>query len=508
MQSTNADPVSFPHRWRRLATLAACLLLSLAAGCGGGGGGVSNAGDTSTGSGSSGGTGTGTGTGSGGTTTSPTLPVATGNGVTVLVGSGGTLPTGATRVATPAAVGWSSLPAGSVVLITPGTYAGVTTITAVGTSANPVVVTAYDPTNPPVLTDSVDFQGAAWVQVSYMVVQAPTYAGFIIRLGSNHLTVSDSTVNLGTDGVNITDGAGTGHSILRNTFTGSSIDGIYAEVDSDPAERTLIQHNTVARSGVHGIELRASHYQVEYNTVSASGQTSGGASGIHVYSGSASEGSGSDNWVRYNTSYANLDTIAYDGNGIEIDQWCNGNTVAFNQVWGNDGDGILVYDGSNNIIQNNTAWSNGVDSGHRRAARDEIGITGTSAATVSGNHVWNNIGVATRTAVSALHIDDDAVAGGNLIGANLLANTAGATVMLWTDSLTEQTAAQIDAVTAISGNVVAIPSFANTADPLDGGLKLTALPALPGLIPTGLADLAGAMPAVGDAFFGAYYTVP
>jgi parallel beta-helix repeat protein len=511
MQSMNPDPVSFTPSRRRLATLAACLVLALAAGCGGGGGGgVTNAGDSSTGSGSSGGTGTGTGTGtgSGGTTTSPALPVATGSGVTVLVGSGGTLPSGATRVATLAAVGWSALPAGSLVLVAPGTYTGVTTITTVGTSANPVVVTAYDPTDPPVLTDSVDFQGAAWVQVSHVVVQAPTYAGFIIRLGSNHLTVSDSTVNLGTDGVNITDGAGTGHSILRNTFADSSIDGIYAEVDSDPTERTLIQHNSVVRSGVHGIELRASHYQVEYNTVSGSGQTSGGASGIHVYSGSASEGSGADNWVRYNSSYANLDTVAYDGNGIEIDQWCNGNTVAFNQVWGNDGDGILVYDGSNNVIQNNTAWSNGVDSGHIRAARDEIAITGTSAATVNGNHVWNNIGVATRAAVSALHIDDNAVAGGNLIGANLLANTAGGTVMFWTDSLTEQTAAQIDAVTGISGNVVATPSFANTADPLAGGLKLTALPALSGLIPTGLADLAGATPAVGDAFFGAYYTVP
>jgi parallel beta-helix repeat protein len=434
--------------------------------------------------------------------------VATGSGRTYLVGTGGTLPTGATRVATPTAVPWTALPAGSLVLISAGTYAGVTTITAVGTAANPIVVTAYDPATPPVLSNSVDFQGSAWVQVSHVTVQAPTYAGFIIRRASHHLTVSDSIVNNAFAGVNITDAAGTGHRILRNTFADSVVDGINAEVNSNPAERTLIQYNTIVRSGVHGIEVRASHYQVEYNTVSGSGQTSGGASGIHVFSGSTSEDSGDDNWIRYNTSYANLDTLAYDGNGIEIDHWCNANTVAFNQVWGNDGAGIIVYDGSNNVVQNNTAWNDGVDSGHMMAMRGEIVVSGTAPATAAGNRVWNNIASSTRVAVSALHIDPNAVSGGNTIGANLLYNAAGGPVLRWTDSATRQTALLIDSTTGTSGNVVAAPAFANTAAPLSAGLRLTALPPLHGVLPTGLLDLAGLSAVNGDAFFGAYFTLP
>ena len=498
----------------RWATVLCSLMLCLATGCGGGGGAASSpsASDTSGSTGStSGGSDTGGTTGSSGggsASDTATLPVATGAGATYVVGTGGSLPAGATRVAALTSIDWGTLPAGSVVLVTPGTYAGVTTITTVGTAANPVVVTAYDSTHPPVLTDSIDLQGAAWVQLSHLAIQAPTYAGFIIRLGSNHVTVSDSSVSGAFAGVNITDAAGTGHRILRNVISDSVVDGIDVEVNSDPAERTLIQHNTITRSGTHGIEVRGSHYQVEYNIVSASGQTSGGASGIHLFSGSPSEDSGDDNWVRYNLSYANVDTRAYDGNGIEADQWCDGNTIAFNQVWGNDGAGIILYDASRNVVQNNTAWSNGVDSGGMMATRGEIVVSGTAAATVVGNHVWNNIGASTRAAVSALYVDSRAVSGGNTIGANFLDNAAGGPVLRWTDSSTKQTAAAIDTITGIAGNLVAAPAFANTAAPLSDGLRLATLPALTGLVPTGLVDFAGASPASGDAFFGAYYTAP
>ena len=76
------------------------------------------------------------------------------------------------------------------------------------------------------------------------------------------------------------------------------------------------------------------------NRSSGSGQASGGTSGIHLYSGSSAEDSGDDNLVRWNMSYANKDIVAVDGNGIEVDQWCDGNTVAYNVAWGNDGAGL------------------------------------------------------------------------------------------------------------------------------------------------------------------------
>ena len=407
------------------------------------------------------------------------------------------------------AVPWATLPAGSEVLVSPGSWSGVTTITAVGTQAAPIVVTAADPANPPVLTNSVDFQHAAYVQVSHVTVQSPTYAGFVIRLGSHHITVADSTINHAPMGISITGAAGTGHQLLRNTIADSATHGISVDVNADPAERTLIEHNTVLRSGQHGMEIRASHYEIEHNTVTASGQASGGTSGIHLYSGSSSEDSGDDNLVRWNLSDANRDTVAVDGNGIEVDQWCDGNTVAYNVTWGNDGAGVIVYDGSNNVIEGNTAYGNGLDPSHTHVALGQIIVSGTAAATARGNHVWNNVAASTLAGVPAMYVDSRAVSGGNTIGPNLYANGAGGTLLRWTDSATRQTAALIDATVGVVGSVVGLPAFASPTTPLTGGLHLTAQPALKGTTPAaGDVDITGATVQSGWAFFGAYWTAP
>jgi parallel beta-helix repeat protein len=547
----------------RLAALSAAVAAScLAAGCGGGGAGAatttqttasdgaagettSGAGSTSAGSTTSTSTGGGTapgGTGSSGTsaagdgsattadadatdpdtlatiqntgardtvaaiTADPATTSATGAKVYAVGGS--SAPAGAIHVATMAAVPWATLPAGSAVVVAAGTYPGVTTIAAVGTQAAPITITAADPAHPPVFTNSFDFQHASHVQLSHVTVQSPAYAGVIVRQGSDHVVVSDSTIRNAPVGLTITDGAGTGHQFLRNLVVASVAHGISVEVNADPAERTLIAHNTVTGSGQHGMEIRASHYQIEYNTVAGSGAGGGGGvSGIHVYSGGPTEDSGDDNLVRYNLAYGSLDPVAFDGNGIEIDQWCDGNTVAYNQVWGNDGAGIIVYDGSGNLVQNNTAWGDGLDSGHSHVARGEIVVSGTAAATVHGNRVWNNVASSTIAAVPALYVDSRAVAGGNAIGANLYWNAAsGGLVVRWTDGLYKQTAALIDATTGVPGSVVAAPAFANTTTKLSNGLRLTKAPALPGLMPAGQSDFAAVAATAGQAWLGAYFT--
>ena len=483
-------PISSPVSKKRFPlVLAATLTLGLLAGCGGGGASQS--------SGTTGTTGT---TGSGGTVTTAAAVYVVGSAA---------LPAGATRVATLAAVPWSSLPAGSQVLVSPGAWSGVTTITATGTRAAPIVVTAADTADPPVLSDSVDFQHAGYVQLTHVTVQSPTYAGVIIRLASHHITVADSTINAAPVGISITDGAGTGHQLLRNTIADSANHGISVEVNADPAERTLIAHNQVMRSGQHGIEVRASHYQVDANTVSASGQAGGGTSGIHLYSGSASEDSGDDNLVRWNLSYANQDAVAADGNGIEVDQWCDGNTVAYNLVWANDGAGVIVFDGSDNIVQGNTAWGNGLDPGRTHVALGQIIVSGTAAATVQGNQVWDNLAASTLAGVPAIYVDSRAVAGVNAVGPNFYANAAGGTLLRWTDAATRQAAALIDATTGTTGNLVATPAFADPAHPLAGGLRLASAPALPGRAPAAdQLDLAGALPPSGGSYFGAYFTAP
>ncbi len=421
---------------------------------------------------------------------------------------GGTVtPTGAIHVASMMAVPWATLPAGSSVLVAAGSYSGVSTITATGTRALPITITAADPAHPPIFGNSFDFQRSSYVQVSHVYVQSPTYAAFIVRNASNHITVSDSTISRAPVGISVTDGAGTGHQFLRNVISASVTHGISVDVNADPAERTLIQRNTVLSSGQHGMEIRASHYQVEYNTVGYSGYAGGGGiSGIHVYRGTQTEDSGADNLVRYNLAYNSIDRVAVDGNGIEVDQWCNGNTVAYNQVWGNDGAGIIVFDGSTNLVQNNTAWDDNVDTGHTHVSKGEIIVSGTLAANVRGNHVWNNIAYSTRPAVPALYVDTRAVSGGNTIGANLYWNSGtSGQIVRWTDSTIQQTAAAVDALTGVGGSVVAAPLFSNTAAKLTGGLRLSQPTPQPGLMPAGQSDYAGVAAKAGQTYLGAYF---
>jgi hypothetical protein len=474
--------------------LAVWILLSagLMTACGGGGGTtpavVDNSGDT----------GDGSGTG------------ATGGSVFV-VGSAAALPAGATRVAQLTDVPWASLPAGSTVIVSAGSFAGPVTVTAQGSASAPIVVRADDVAHPPVLSNSMDFQQAAWVQVSGLVVQSPTYAGFVIRLGSHHITVADSVVRAAPMGVNITDGAGTGHAILRNRIEDSATNGIGVDgINADTADRTLIQHNTVLRSGHHGLEIRGSNYQIEHNEVTLSGQTIGGTSGIHLYSRSADDNTGDGNLVRYNRSHGNLDRLAHDGNGIQVDQWCDGNTVAFNLAWDNDGAGLAVYDGNANAVYANTLRGNGLDGGGTHGVRAELILNGQGlAGRPASNQLDDNLVVATQAGVVAVYVDARAVAqGSNRVGANWLYHAAGGHLLNWNDQLLLATAAQVDAATGTSGNLSTAPAFANASQPLADGLRLTRFPGATGRALSGQTDLLGQAWQSGWASVGAYFMAP
>lgn len=455
----------------------------------------------STGSGA--GTGTGTGTGAG---------TSSSSGQIYVVGSHAALPQGATRVQQLTDVPWATLKPGSTVIVSIGNFNGPVTIAAQGSSTAPIKVQAEDPAQPPVVNNSFDFQNAAWVQVSHVSVQSPAFAGFVIRRGSHHITVADSLVSNAPMGVNITDGAGTGHAILRNTIQNSTTHGIGVDgVNAAASDRTLIKSNVVTASGVHGIEVRGSNYQIESNVVSHSGRLSGGTSGIHIFSASQGDGTGAGNVVRYNFSYSNADTTLYDGNGIEVDQWCDGNTVAFNVVWGNDGSGIMVYNGNNNLVYGNTAHGNGLDpGGTHTAAQGELILNGNGAAgRPANNQVFNNVLVSARSAVPAMYVDTRAVAqGSNSVGPNLMFNEAGGSVLRWTDSQLWRTAAQINAATGSTGNLVANPAFVNAAQPLTGGLALSVFPGGVGRSLAGQSDITGQMAQVGWALFGAYFKAP
>ena len=426
---------------------------------------------------------------------------------TYLVGYTGTVSAGQVKVAALSAVVWSNLNAGDSVLIYPGVYSGVTTMLgAVGTVLNPIIVTAIDPTQPPVLTDSLDIQSSRYVQVSHLKVQNATYAGIILRNGSDHIVVADNEIVNGPLGINLTGGAGTGHRILRNTIVGVTGDGIGVDgVNCSAGDPTLIVANTITACGVHGMEIRGSNYRIEYNDVFNNGLLSGGTSGIHVYAYVAGDGTGQNNTVRYNNCWRQNDTTESDGNGIQIDQFCNGNLVAYNVCWSNDGAGVIVYDGSNNIVRNNTVQGNGLNPTGTHGGLGQIIVNGTLASNVVGNVVYNNLCISSLGSVPALYIDPYAVAGGVTVGPNLLQAASGGHALRWTDSAFYDTASAINAVTGSAGNAVETAMIVGLATRYAHGLRLVSKPSSLGTFPTGEFDLLGQPAQAGQCSFGAYY---
>jgi parallel beta-helix repeat protein len=310
-------------------------------------------------------------------------------------------------------------------------------------------------------------------------------------------------------GFDISDGAGPGLLISGNLIEDSATHGISVSVNGTASQPNVITGNTIRRSGHHGMEIRGSWWQIERNTVSASGQSIAGTSGIHLYSAAATEDSGDHNLVRYNLSFNNADTGASDGNGIQVDHWCDNNTVSFNLAWGNDGAGINVYEAQNNLVFGNTVRGNGLDPGGSHGALGEI-IVGAAADNnrTAGNQVFDNIAVATRANVPAIYVDGRAYGSANTVGPNLLQNTAGGTVLRWGDNLNRNTAPQIDSATSTTGNLVEAPAFRDANAPASGAWQLSAKPSGNGLTLTDQTDLAGAVSVGGLAFFGAYFTGP
>lgn len=428
-------------------------------------------------------------------------------GAIYVVGNSVPLPTGAIRVTSFSAVPWSSLQPDTTVYVSPGTYSGVITIAAAaGTQARPISVLPFDVTQPPVV-NTIDVQGSAYLRVSGMTISSPNYAGIVIRNGTHHSIFSNNTIQNAPTGVSITTAAGAGNQILGNLISGSLTNGIGVDVNSTASDRTVIAHNLVDGSGVHGMEIHGSHYQIDYNTVTRSGLSSPGTSGIHLYSASASEDAGDDNLVRYNMTYNNFDSAAYDGNGIQVDHWCDNNVIEFNLSWSNDGPGIQIYDAINNVVQNNVVYGNMRDPGNTHAGGAELLLSASSLKRTASNVLRNNIVVSTRAGVPAFYVNSAAATNANSVGANMYYNTAGGYVMRWGDSTLQQTAAAIDAASGTVGSLVAMPAFRDVSSPLTGGFRLISAPAETGIYLPGLIDRAGqtAASASGWSFFGGYF---
>ncbi|MGF6528695.1 right-handed parallel beta-helix repeat-containing protein [Variovorax sp. PvP013] len=429
-----------------------------------------------------------------------------GSQIVVVGGSVGTAIKGARRYAELTDVPWSGLAAGTRVMVLPGSFAGPIAMTANGSAAAPIRVEPVDPAQVPVVRNSIDIRGASYLTVTGLQVQSPVWGGFVIRQGSRQITLDRNVVRNAPIGIDITEGAGLGLVISQNVIEDSTTHAINVATNATSAQRNAITGNTLRRSGHHGIELRGSFWRVERNDVSGSGRSIPGTSGIHVYSPGPDDNSGDDNIVRYNTSHANADTAASDGNGIQIDHWCDRNTVAFNLVWGNDGSGINIYEATDNLVYANTSLINNLDPNKTHGALGEI-VIGASPSNnrTTRNRVFDNIAVSTRANVPAIYVDGRAYLNANQVGPNLPYNAAGGTVVRWSDSTFLKDVASIDAITGIRGNVVELPAFVDYTNPLQGGLRLTRAPGGRGTALSNEIDFGNASSQSGQVNFGAYF---
>ncbi len=276
---------------------------------------------------------------------------------------------GSNQIAGLSNINWSLVRAGDEIVLrgTEGTYKESLTIPAKGTASAPIVVRAANGEKP-VIEGSVVISGAAYVTVEGITVTKSPYAGVIISGGSHHITVSNCSVSSNALGIWIGDQAGTSNLITNNEVYNNATHGIAVDrVNCTAGQETVISSNRVYGNGHHGIEIYASYYIIEGNEVFENGTSSEGTSGIHIYSAGPQENTGDHNIIRYNISYRNKEGSGPDGNGIQLDQWCDYNTVAYNICFENDGAGISIYDSASSLVYNNTLIGNMVDPGKRGA---------------------------------------------------------------------------------------------------------------------------------------------
>ena len=326
--------------------------------------------------------------------------------------------------------------AGDTFLQRAGTSTSATINVAVqGTASAPIRIGSYGTGAAPIINGLINLNGAAYVTVAGMNVRNSAYAAIMMQGGAHHNTISGNTLAQSQMGVWIGNGAGADNLVERNTVLDNAVIGIGVDKITNAAgHATRILGNTISRSGSHGIELTGNNFVVDGNTVSNSGLTTTGSSGIHVFGGfdGAPNGFGVGNTITNNVSYDNRDATGPDGNGIQLDQYTNANTVSGNFATGNDGAGIMLYDSHDNTVANNVTDRNGLGLVGTHPIRGDFVLAGgldlTRANFITGN-------IALSTSVPAVLVDGLIVDNANRFSGNIWQNTTGgADTMLGLDT--------------------------------------------------------------------------
>lgn len=321
------------------------------------------------------------------------------------------------------------LKAGTEYLQKAGTTAsGTIIVSAEGTAARPVAIGAYGTGAAPVLDGAVDFTGATYATVSGLSITNSEGAAIIVQQGSSHITVAGNSITHSQSGIWINDATGSAVDVARNTVTDSAGGGILVSgLPGTSHPNITITANMVSDSGGDGIQIISNYVTVSDNSVSESGLTEAGASGIQVYASSATAGVGLHNTITGNVLFNNHDATAQDGNGILLDQWTGYNVVSDNFATRNDGAGIALYDSAHNSITDNVLGANAMDSGHTHSIRAEISLNDSIGLT-RDNVFAGNTALSFLPAAVAVFVDADALKAGNSFSGDVLENVAGGDV--------------------------------------------------------------------------------
>lgn len=366
-----------------------------------------------------------------------------------------------------------------------------------------------------------------------------------IQGGTHHLKVMANRLHQATgSGIQVASDAGPfvslgpGNRVLNNAQHGVAVTAHGLDPDAPaPAVTSDVSGNLIQSNGLHGVDVSASFWRVARNTVRGNGWAQGGTSGIHLFS-RIDRGEGVDcdgNEVIYNAVSFQIDRTAYDGNGIQIDHFCDRNVLAFNVVRNNDGAGVSVVAGKGNFVVHNTLYHNAQDQSriNTPALRAELIVASWTdfcwnpyidaascrlpVGRASDNLFIGNLLEASQPDVPVMWVNDDAADPArnvNKFGPNMYGHAAGGPVLRWA-SKDVRDAQGVDLLTqgspAAGVALVERASFVDIANPSAPrhGLRLSAWPSRAGMGPLSrLPDAAGVSPQPGMAAWGAYYLSP
>ena len=332
----------------------------------------------------------------------------------------------------PADFAWQTLRAGDRVVLRPGNYSDTILISARGTQKDPVVVGAAPGT---VLRCSVVLSGAQHVVLDGLTIEDARGGGVVLTGQSSGNRILRSTVRRCGLGILFKDGTGSANTVEDCLIEANLTNGIAVDrFNASPSGANALVGNIVSRNGYHGIDLNGSHYRVERNRVAGNGSRIAGTSGIHVYARDRAEGTGRHNLIRANIVSGQRETTGQDGNGIQVDTWCDDNEVTFNAAFGNCGAGIHLYDASANRVSNNTVVGNMVDCDSGHVLRGELVVASDEVRRLDHAHrnlLVNNIAVATRPRTAAMAIHRTITDAPGVFAGNILWRTGPGPLWTW-----------------------------------------------------------------------------